>query len=61
MESYETQLEKLKNGEIKTLEVKHENYFLFREAWLKRSDRKFFVGEAHHNGNIIYHYDEDVI
>lgn len=61
MEAYDLQLEKLKNGEIEKIEVTQENFFLFRNAWASREDKKYFVGEAHHNGVITYHYDPTVL
>lgn len=61
MESYETQLDKLKAGEIETIEVSREQFFLFREAWLAREDKKYFVGEAHHQGAVTYRYDPTVL
>ncbi len=61
MESYETQMDKLKAGELDQIEVSHEQFMLFREAWLKREDRKYFVGEAHHQGGVTYRYDPTVL
>ncbi|MGM0124154.1 hypothetical protein IGI37_001528 [Enterococcus sp. AZ194] len=61
MESYEKQLEDLKSGTLQEIEVSRENFFLFREAWLNREDRKYFVGEAHLNGAITYRYNPNVL
>lgn len=61
METYDIQLEKLKTGEIEKIEVNRENFFLFRNAWVNRADKKYFVGEAHHNGDITYRYDPTVL
>ncbi|KAF1296575.1 hypothetical protein BAU15_14630 [Enterococcus sp. JM4C] len=61
MNDYEKQLEELKAGEIQEIEVTRENFFLFREAWIKREDRKYFVGEAHLNGGVTYRYDPTVL
>ncbi|EOL46099.1 hypothetical protein RV11_GL001175 [Enterococcus phoeniculicola] len=58
---YEKKLDELKEGTINEIEVSKENFFLFREAWLKREDRKFFVGEAHLNGDITYRYNPNVL
>ncbi|WP_302373378.1 hypothetical protein [Enterococcus asini] len=61
MEAYETQLDKLKSGEIEKIKVSLEQFMLFREVWLTREDRKYFVGEAHHNGSVTYRYDPTVL
>jgi hypothetical protein len=61
MESYDQRLDKLKSGEIKEIYVPRENFMMFRDIWIKREDRKYFVGEAAHNGNITYRYDETVL
>lgn len=39
------------------IEVKREEVMLFREAWLKLENRKYVVGKALLNGNVVYHYD----
>jgi len=61
MESYDQQLDKLKSGEIKEIYVPRENFMMFRDIWIKREDRKYFVGEAAHKGNVTYRYDETVL
>lgn len=61
MGNYETQMDQLKSGEIKEIYVPRENFMTFRDIWIKREDRKYFVGEAAHNGNITYRYDKTVV
>lgn len=61
MENYEIQMDQLKSGEIKEIYVPRENFMMFRDAWIKREDRKYFVGEAAHNGNITYRYDKTAV
>lgn len=61
MENYDQQLDKLKSGEIKEIYVERDNFMLFRVSWIKREDRKYFVGEAAHGGNITYRYDDTVL
>ncbi|WP_288746573.1 hypothetical protein [uncultured Enterococcus sp.] len=61
MGNYETQMDQLKSGEIKEIYVPRENFMMFRDIWIKREDRKYFVGEAAHNGNITYRYDKTVV
>lgn len=61
MESYEQQIKDLRDGKIDKIEVSRDQFFLWREAWLKQEDKKFFRGIASHNGNITYVYDTTVI
>lgn len=61
MESYDQQLDKLKSGEIEEIYVPRENFMMFRDIWIKREDRKYFVGEAAHGGNVTYRYDKTVV
>lgn len=61
MESYEQQIKDLREGKIDKIEVSHENFFLWRDVWIKQEDKKFFRGSAHLNGNVTYVYDETVI
>ncbi|WP_270364390.1 hypothetical protein [Enterococcus malodoratus] len=61
MESYEQQIKDLRDGKIDKIEVKHDNFFLWREAWIKQEDKKFFRGIAGLKGNVTYVYDKTVI
>lgn len=61
MESYEQQINDLREGKIDKIEVSRENFFLWREAWIKQEDKKFFRGIAGLKGNITYVYDTTVI
>lgn len=61
MNPYEEQIEQLIKGEIKEISVPHDNFMAFREAWIKRDDRKYVVGEADLNGDVIYRYDPTVL
>ncbi|MBL1228113.1 hypothetical protein IW492_02560 [Enterococcus sp. BWB1-3] len=59
MNQYDELLEKLASGELEELEVKNDNFFLFRDAWLRRGDRKQIIGEAAHGGHVIYRYEKE--
>lgn len=61
MDSYEQQIKDLRERKIETIEVKKENFFLWREAWIKQDDKKYFRGIAAHGGDVTYVYDESVI
>nr|WP_249274387.1 hypothetical protein [Enterococcus sp. 9E7_DIV0242] len=54
---FEEMLEQLAAGEIEEISVQNDEFFIFREAWLKRADRTLFVGEAAHGGHVIYRYE----
>lgn len=56
---YEGLLEQLASGEIAEFKVSNEDFFLFREEWLKRKDRSCFIGEAAHGGHVIYRYSKE--
>lgn len=58
---FEEKIKQLRSGEIAQLEVKHADFFMFREAWQKQEDRKFFRGIADLNGNIVYVYDTTIV
>lgn len=57
MNPYEALIQELIDGKIEKIEVKREEVMLFREAWLKLDNRKYVVGKALLNGNVVYHYD----
>ena len=61
MESYEQQIKDLREGKIDKIEVNRENFFLWRDAWMKQEDKKFFRGIAGLKGHITYAYDTTVI
>ncbi|MEO1768247.1 hypothetical protein [Candidatus Enterococcus ferrettii] len=61
MKSYEQQIKDLRDGKIELIEVKKENFFLWRDSWIKQEDKKYFRGIASHGGNVTYVYDETVI
>ena len=61
MESYEQQIKDLRDGKIDKIEVNRENFFLWRDVWMKQEDKKFFRGIAGLKGHITYVYDTTVI
>ena len=46
MESYEQQIKDLREGKIDKIEVNRENFFLWRDAWMKQEDKKFFLRDC---------------
>lgn len=54
--SFEEQINALKEGTISELIVDPQDFPAFREAWKNLPDRMSIVGEAGLNGRIIYHY-----
>ena len=59
MNTYEQQLEQLKEGYISSLEVEKENFLEFRKGLIKREDFKHFRGIAKQGGIVIYTYEKD--
>ena len=51
----------LRPGELDQVEVSRDDFFLFREAWIKQEDKKFFRGIAGLKGNITYVYDTTIV
>lgn len=58
---FEEKISQLRAGEIDQFEVTREEFFLFREAWSKQEDKKFFRGIAGLKGTIIYVYDTTIV
>ncbi|MHC5215178.1 hypothetical protein ACYSNR_00815 [Enterococcus sp. LJL128] len=56
---YDEIMDKLAAGELDEFVVNNNEFFLFREAWLKREDRTNFVGEAAHGGHVTYRYEKE--
>lgn len=61
MNSFEQQIEDLRSGKIDEIQVNRDNFFLWREVWIKQEDKKYFKGIAGHKGKITYVYDTTVI
>ncbi|OJG43154.1 hypothetical protein RV02_GL003074 [Enterococcus gilvus] len=61
MNPFEEKIRQLRAGEIERFEVSREDFFLFREVWLKQEDKKFFRGIAGLKGMIIYVYDTTIV
>ena len=61
MNPFEEKIRQLRAGEIDQIEVFRDDFFLFREAWIKQEDKKFFRGIAGLKGHITYVYDTTVI
>ena len=49
-------LNQLIQGEIDTLMIEKNDFMTFREIWFSHEEKESFVGEALHNGKIIYRY-----
>ena len=59
MEMYKNMFEQLKNGEIKSLEIKKEEFLQFREVLVKDEMFKHFRGEAKQGGNVVFTFLEN--
>ncbi|MGM0212635.1 hypothetical protein [Enterococcus sp. AZ109] len=58
---FDEKINQLRTGEIEKIEVSKEEFFLFREVWLKQEDRKYFRGIAGLNGSVTYVYDTTTV
>ena len=58
MEKYENMLKQLQNGEIGSIEIQKEDFYVFREILVRHPLFKHFRGEAKQNGRIICTYNE---
>jgi hypothetical protein len=59
MNTYEQQLEQLKEGGISSITVEKENFLEFRKELIQREDFKHFRGIAKQGGIVIYTYEKD--
>ena len=51
-------LEKLRNGELKSIEISKDQYLQFREHLIKDAQFKHFRGVAKQGGSVIYTFLE---
>lgn len=58
MEKYKEMIDKLKKGEINSIEITKEDFLGFREVLVKDEHFKHFRGEAKQGGKVIYTYLE---
>lgn len=59
MNTYEQQLEQLKEGNISSITVEKENFLEFRKELIQREDFKHFRGIAKQGGIVIYTYERE--
>lgn len=58
MNTYEQQLEDLKEGKVTSITIEKENFLEFREVLIIREDFKHFRGIAKQGGIVIYTYEK---
>lgn len=58
MNNYKDMIEKLKNGELKSIEITKEEFLKFREVLVNDEKFKHFRGEAKQGGRVIYTYSD---
>ena len=58
MNTYEQQLEELKEGNVTFITIEKENFLEFREVLILRVDFKHFRGIAKQGGIVIYTYEK---
>ena len=59
MDTYELQLEGLKEGNIMSITIEKEHFLEFRKILIQRKDFKHFRGIAKQGGVVIYTYEND--
>ena len=59
MNTYEQQLEQLKEGNISSITVEKESFLEFRKELIQREDFKHFRGIAKQGGIVIYTFEKD--
>lgn len=58
MSKYKEMIEKLKNGEITSIEISKEEFLEFREILVNDEKFKHFKGVAKQGGSVIYTFSE---
>jgi hypothetical protein len=58
MNTYQQQLEDLKDGTVTSITIEKENFLEFREVLILREDFKHFRGIAKQGGIVIYTYEK---
>lgn len=56
MRDFDQALTQLASGELEILVVERDEFLAFRNSWVAREDKEQFIGEAHQNGVVSYHY-----
>lgn len=56
---YTALLNQLRDGEIKELTIKPDEFFNFQQAFMDYETRKRIIGNAGDHGIVVYHYDND--
>lgn len=51
---YVEKIEALLAGDITEIKIGKEDFFLFREVWIKHPQKNEIVGEASLGGNVVY-------
>ncbi|MED3661925.1 hypothetical protein NST62_02995 [Ureibacillus sp. FSL K6-8385] len=59
MDKYKIMIEKLKNGEIDSIEITKDEFMEFREVLVNDEKFKHFRGEAKQGGRVVYRYMDE--
>ncbi|MGY3766956.1 hypothetical protein ACWOAH_10555 [Vagococcus vulneris] len=59
MRNFSKELTELIEGNRKEIQVSKEEFLNFRDIWSKLPEKDKIVGEAQHNGHIIYRFFSD--
>lgn len=55
-EELQNQLKQLIKGDIDTMAIEKKDFMTFREIWINHEEKESIIGEALHNGDVIYRY-----
>ncbi|MCH7320753.1 MULTISPECIES: hypothetical protein [Solibacillus] len=58
MADYKDMLDQLRNGEVKSVVIKKEEFLQFREQIVKDEQFKHFRGEAKQGGDVVFTYSQ---
>lgn len=55
-EELQNQLKQLIQGDVDSVTIEKKDFMIFREIWNNHEEKESIIGEALHQGNVIYRY-----
>ncbi|AEB29466.1 hypothetical protein CAR_c07720 [Carnobacterium sp. 17-4] len=55
-EELQMKMDQLVQGQVDNITIEKNDFMTFREIWINHKKKEQIIGEALHNGNIIYRY-----
>ncbi|WP_035053685.1 hypothetical protein [Carnobacterium pleistocenium] len=59
-EELQIQLKQLLQGDTNAITIEKKDFMIFREIWINHEEKESIIGEALHNGNVIYRYSSNL-